>query len=42
MVKVSGVDFTRLNVWNEAKTLAVDVYKSTNKEPVSKDFGFKE
>jgi len=42
MIKASRVDFSKLNVWNEAKALAVDIYKSTNKEPVLRDFSFRD
>lgn len=36
------MDFTNLRVWQEAKNLAVLIYKITEKDPISKDFSFKD
>jgi four helix bundle protein len=35
-------DFTKLNVWQRAKELAVYIYKTTEIGKISKDFGLKD
>jgi len=35
-------DFTKLFVWQEAKELAIKLYQISNREPLSKDFGFRD
>ena len=35
-------NFQDLKVWLRARNLAVKIYKITNKEPISKDFGFRD
>lgn len=39
---MGNMDFTNLRVWQEAKNLAVLIYKITEKDPISKDFSFKD
>jgi len=39
---MGNMDFTSLNVWQEAKELAVMIYKITDKDPISKDFSFRD
>ncbi len=34
--------FRELNVWQKGKELAVQIYKITQKEPFSRDYGFKD
>lgn len=36
------MDFTNLRVWQEARNLAVIIYKITEKDPISKDFSFRD
>ncbi|NLM43552.1 MAG: four helix bundle protein [Clostridiales bacterium] len=36
------MDFTSLKVWQEAKELAVMIYKITDKEPICRDYSFKD
>ena len=35
-------NFEHLEVWNEAKNLAVSIYKTTNTGLISKDFGLRD
>lgn len=35
-------NFQELRVWQSAKTLAVNIYRTTNLQPFNKDFGFKD
>lgn len=39
---MGSMDFTSLNVWQEAKTLAVMIYRITDADPVSRDFSFRD
>lgn len=34
--------FKELRVWQEAKTLAVEIYRATSSERISRDFGLKD
>ena len=34
--------FRELNVWQKGKALAVQIYRVTQKEPFSRDYGFKD
>ena len=39
---MGSMDFTSLKVWQEAKELAVMIYKITDKEPICRDYSFKD
>lgn len=38
---MGSMDFASLNVWQEAKKLAVMIYSITDKDPISRDFSFR-
>ncbi len=35
-------DFRKLDVWKKAKSLAVDIYRQTEKDDIAKDFRFRD
>lgn len=39
---MSNTDFTSLRIWQEAKNLAVTIYKITEKDAISKDYSLRD
>ena len=39
---MSFTDFKKLTVWQKSKSLAVEIYKLTNKSKLAKDYGLRE